>query len=70
RIAAPQDRIAAPQDRIAAPQDRIAAPQGHIPAAWFFTALSRIFKRIWGNQFPQTPSQRLHASRQCACEFR
>jgi hypothetical protein len=32
----------------ALPQGHIPAPQGHIPAAWFFTALPRLFKRIWG----------------------
>jgi hypothetical protein len=29
-----------------------------------------LLKRIWGNQFPQTPSQRLPALRPCAVEFR
>ncbi|MDR2517830.1 MAG: hypothetical protein LBD13_00260, partial [Spirochaetaceae bacterium] len=28
-------------------------------ALWYneLSALSRLFKRIWGNQFPQTPNQ-------------
>jgi hypothetical protein len=28
------------------------------------------FVFLWGNQFPQTPSQRLPALRPCVCEFR
>ncbi|MDR2518650.1 MAG: hypothetical protein LBD13_04460, partial [Spirochaetaceae bacterium] len=60
-IPAPQGHIPAPQGHIPAPQGHIPAPQEHIPAAWFFTALSRIFKRIWGLFLPALHVLRLIA---------
>jgi hypothetical protein len=46
-----------------------------VQAFWgaFFTGAAlrlRFLKRIWGNQFPQTPNQRLPALRLCVIEAR